>query len=100
MRTRFVFLSLLLTPCLTQAASIFGSESNVNEIGVNTPCFTGFQTVSGETCSGTTAVSGTSAQVTYDAFGLASYGTLGAFAQGSITPGTVTSGAMPTFINI
>jgi len=45
-------------------------------------------------------VGGTSATVNYDAYGLATYGSLGAYATGSITPGTATSGSIPAYINI
>jgi hypothetical protein len=45
-------------------------------------------------------VGGTSATVNYIAYGVATYGTIGAYVQGSITPGSATGGSIPLFINI
>jgi len=85
---------------LCRAGSI-GSEANINEVGVSTPCFTGYVSTSGATCSGTVGISGTSVQMSYDAYGVVdAYGVLGVYAQGSINAGAATSGTIPTFGNI
>jgi hypothetical protein len=82
---------LLVVSCLCRASSI-GSFAQAYEAFSSSAiisCFTGYLAVSGATCSGTATVAGTTAQVSYDSYGLASYGSLGAYAEGSITP-TVT----------
>ena len=88
--------ALLLIASLCRASTI-GSEANTIESG---GCFTGWLTVSGATCSGTVAIPGTSAYFTYDSYGVASYGSLGAYASGVITLGAATAGTAPPDVGV
>jgi hypothetical protein len=91
---------LFFVCCLCRASSI-GSNADAFEVFASStsgPCNTGFLTVSGATCSGTVGVAGTTAQFSYDSYGLASYGSLGAYAEGSTTAGVATSGPIPSLV--
>ncbi len=98
---RFGLVAVLALQSLAHASSITGTEANVNFIytGSNTtPCFETNEAAPG--CDGSVAVPATTATLNYESYGIATYGVLGAFAQGSVTAGTATTGTIPNYANL
>src|SRR3569833_1561806 len=98
--SRMLLFMLYLAVAELLAGASSGTSTNVNFVFAvgsplnTTPC------ASGAGCSGTASVPGTTSQMTYNSFGVANYGILGAFSQGSIIPGIATSGSITMFGNI